>query len=614
MGFKDVIRKSSSRAVKGIRRSEAVAALHQVVRLVDAAQLPFCSTATGILVEIINMLEAVDENRSTSDEILHKIGDYAAVLNEFIAGMGPDYLAQSADQRAIIARESVADFISHLVRVRNKLTVLNRQSWQFQFWFGVHIKDELQALCDELNTAHISFKDRLANLVASDTRKANEGDHQPRPKLTIAGAKHLTPHDLFVVPMPGPSGGGSWSNIAIAKYSGTSKVVKLYPPRAGGYAAFLRDLLDLDRNISCNVPSIFGYCDSSEVPYIVLRTSRVMPFREYVIKEGISATAQTVVNLWKMLIDIRTALDFLRSNWLEDDSPVSYMSVSDCLNSIAVDDRGRALLPPLPRPSPGIRFPPCDGSISVISERYKVFFVHPRIPKLHALGYALAGNGAGVFDTDIRTFKDHGLLMHALRNWRPAPDARTLWWQATGFPRTSAFLPGDIGVADYRPGASVTFKKLGNIAKELGGLSLFQKSSSHPNRTQVSPNVFRSVFQPNNNYVCCGWSLRVSHWNNRWEYLAQHATRLGAKYGVPPEDLILVTESTSSARLHDLDKLGSCLTSPLYWYTHILIEDGSYSHSYWSPLPYPDETAAINIQDEYGISLPDVITFDVAPL
>ncbi|KAG8923089.1 hypothetical protein FRC01_013232 [Tulasnella sp. 417] len=653
--------------------SNSWAALEQLVQLAGAAQIPLGGGAFGIASEVIQIFNSASANKLACKELLATMSDYAETVWEFVQAITPEKLRHSEDLQAVIARRSIASFQDHLAEVLSLVETQMKKGRLERILMHARAREEINACKTRLLASHRRFQDTVTNILIANTSTPPHSDSGKNSKalhIRIPGACSLE-HDAINIldrvrcDCSSPS---FWNEVSIADVSGKRKLVKLYYDAYGGEAAFIRDLHQLARN------TVFGYCDEATPPFIVLTGECITPYQEHISEMSLTMTPDAAtLSVWDMFIDIRDAARFL----IDNNDCMDWQMIIAMLKDCRVDERGKAILAPQW----------ADEFGDFDAEREELKYHLDQFLNLHAytmrncrllnpLWYGLLGNSELLL-SNRPPLHDTSRAIGMLKACWPPSSERVRPWPAT---EDEAPELGDIGVFVTGPGKTLSFRKLGNISQELGGVEVelepiegfdiveddvlrieiapngdidftedgtetidtnselvasFEEECEPEDSSSLFPHSEASVsedFPGESEYAdseiqwdvrtqChsvdefgCTWVQRFKDRDQHWTYFSRQAKRLAQLYGVPPEELVFVTEKTwylcCEAMSIDVHH-----DEPLYLFIH-LDGNGSTPRHYWtfSPEPLTKDEAELEQLDMDELGCPEPIIDHEDPL
>ncbi|KAG8952341.1 hypothetical protein FRC04_004769 [Tulasnella sp. 424] len=235
---------------------DALTVARETLKLAQAAQLPICAPAINIALEILNILQTVKEAALASSELLQTMHVYDETIANMIEIMSPEYLENSDDVQARIARKSIADFERTMESIKEVLDKANGlRTWK-KALNNTELKAEIEGSTRQFVNAREKFNSStllviLANTCTSSAQVAEVDEFR------IPGATPLSPGDIRLGPRlvnhvttGGPLLPNFWTDVRIATVGGSKKLAKLYTQKDGGEEAFLRDIRGLSQNLA----------------------------------------------------------------------------------------------------------------------------------------------------------------------------------------------------------------------------------------------------------------------------------------------------------------------------------------------------------------------------
>ncbi|KAG8892681.1 hypothetical protein FRB99_002542 [Tulasnella sp. 403] len=342
-----------------------------------------------------------------------------------------------------------------------------------------------------------------------------------------------------------------------------------------------------DSSSAANLPLMYGYSAATNAPFIVLSNTAVTGFLEYLNVQSKLDKSHALLTAWSMLVDIKVTATFLQEN--NPRGAFLRRSVTD----VVVDNVGKVLMAcPLDVATP---LPP-DSYASSLSD-WTVQFWLPHFTEWRGLTPSVvprdksSSNTAADPPTITRALRLLGLVLHhhpalnflmskdaipktaetakyKLRQfWSPPHYNRYLQHPGELFHRP---VPGDFGVFRKPDLGASTFLRFGNISEEhFGGITI----STYPFSTYGFWSIWRYVPKIRNprHYqytipprskqdseyrhpdwtIQLMWSCALVDKDLDWDILLLHAKRLADEWQVAPEEIVLVTETSSCFRYPD---------------------------------------------------------------
>ncbi|KAG8924550.1 hypothetical protein FRC02_010346 [Tulasnella sp. 418] len=132
-----------------------------------------------------------------------------------------------------------------------------------------------------------------------------------------------------------------------------------------------------------------------------------------------------------------------------------------------------------------------------------------------------------------------------LLRWRVPPAKRHVEWGFdttgnTSYPPVNSAVVGDIGCLTENVDGNIHFRFLSNVAEELGGVKIYNVYES--GGQAVDDGKFRYVRELDDiEPIIYSHTASLNRADLAWSYLSRNALSISAKYGLRPEDLVLVT-------------------------------------------------------------------------
>ncbi|KAG8988345.1 hypothetical protein FRB90_002813 [Tulasnella sp. 427] len=656
--------------------SHSWAALEQLVQLAGAAQIPLGGGAFGLASEVIQIFNSATANKLACKELLVTMSDYASTVWDFVQAITPEKLRDSEDAPATIARKAIADFQDHLANVLSIVDTHLKKSRLQRILLHARAREEIDLCKNRLLASHRRFQDSVANILIANTCRSSHSESLKNAKglqIRIPGARSLEHDSIDIVDRIrcDSSSPSFWNEVSVAEVAEKKKLVKLYYDICGGEAAFLRDLQQLARNTRCNLPRVFGYCEDATPPFIVLTGECITPYQEHISEMSLVMTPDAAtLSVWDMFIDIRDAARFL----IDNNDCMDWQMIIAMLKDCRVDEGGKAILAPQWNDDEFADFEVEREELKHHLDQFLSLHAYTlrNCRLLNPLWYGLLGNSKLLL-SNRPPLHDTSRAIGMLREcWPPSSERVRPWPEATADEQAPEL--GDIGVFVTGPGKTLSYKKLGNISQELGGVEVelepiegFDLVDDGVLRIEIAPSAAThltedetdlyddhsasfasfndeeeacddaSTWGPPSEYIeseeplegseyndsevkwdvqtqahsvdefGCTWVQRFKDHHLQWTYFTQQATKLAKLYGVPPEELVFVTEKTwylcceamSIDVYHD---------DPLYLFVHLDGGEGSTPRYYWTFSPEPlsrDESELEQLDmDELGCPEP----------
>ncbi|KAG8908119.1 hypothetical protein FRB99_000147 [Tulasnella sp. 403] len=560
---------------------EAAAVIETIIRLGNAAQLPLCGSAFSIALEIFNMVNAVRSAQDARKELLQTIEEYAERIGVFVEAMSAEYIQTSDDLQARIARAAILKFEESLTNVRDDIAASLRRRG-IRRWLAVtSVDNELRQWAQKLVEARRRFNDDVSNISVADHRLLRTTNARPT-DLRVACATPLAPNSPRLRDTIHMSESSTfWADAFCVEVEGQPVVMKVYTKRAGGEQAFRRDLTSLADNFFAGVPKVYGYCADSRPPFIIFTHSSVKGLKKYFIEFGENDPKSAVVKAWGLLVDMQKATQYV----IDNDDNWNPAILQDALEDVVVDQNGKALLVPTDR-----RNQAADklnwNAAHLVAATWSFFLTYCPVRAFRSLGLALHTNETDMLLHDWEKYEDSDTAIGTLRKWWGSPAQRRLPWPIRLEPTVSEECHlGDVGYFDAASAEVGTFRKVGSLLEELGGVRL--TCNLKPGMEFVQRDVIRMVFQPQQNgpivYTCHIVYNLISS-DDEWTFFSRQVRHLGEVSKVAPHDLVLVTETHADVFVWGPREYMASLHEPVYLFLHLhqLAKGVSY---YWSKDP-----------------------------
>ncbi|KAH8084920.1 hypothetical protein BXZ70DRAFT_567025 [Cristinia sonorae] len=384
---------------------------------------------------------------------------------------------------------------------------------------------------------------------------------------------------------------GWWSNSSRGKVGGQSVIVKMYDGSAGTVMKkWIHDVKILQNVYHPNLPQMVGYSnDEAPTPFILLANVE-MKLPQALILDMVenASLASCAVRLLKLYRDTLDATLYVQRQLnLSDDKTQDYVENT----SYVIDDEGKVIMG---LPSPEIanwvswrnygltysirdiymRILPNGGRADRPYEKddEQSVELQQKISHLGLLARALLpdeGNAAEVSaqlsemidgdeDDEDNDFTSHTISLRQIRLSALSMKNHETMWRNGSIPAFK-FSVGDLG---YIPEGKDfdSFCKLQNVMTD--GLASFELAHSvlgwqgcweGPYRKRQDLQAFPAPFD------VWGWAVvvpsgseqdvqvihdtRLDHPTDGWKFLLEHGRSIGARHGVRPEELILITRT-----------------------------------------------------------------------
>ncbi|KAG8976301.1 hypothetical protein FRC05_004217 [Tulasnella sp. 425] len=210
---------------------DALTVARETLKLAQAAQLPICAPAINIALEILNILQTVKEAALASSELLQTMHVYDETIANMIEIMSPEYLENSDDVQARIARKSIADFERTMESIKEVLDKANGlRTWK-KALNNTELKAEIEGSTRQFVNAREKFNSSTLLVILANT---------------CTSSAQVAEVDEFRIP-GAPRRYQTWPKITTV--GGSKKLAKLYTQKDGGEEAFLRDIRGLSQNL-----------------------------------------------------------------------------------------------------------------------------------------------------------------------------------------------------------------------------------------------------------------------------------------------------------------------------------------------------------------------------
>lgn len=587
-------------------------ATQETLKLAQAAQIPLCAPAFNIALEILNIFQAVKDAASATNELLQTIHVYNETVGHMVEILSSDYLENSEEVQARIARSSIAEFEKAMSSVKTTLdNAMAQRTWKRAI-NNSQIKADIGDCTRRLVAAREKFNSSTMMVILANTRS-----EQPRTAIDefrIPGATPLRPMDIklgSVVKHYGTLNNTHettfWTDTRIAMVRGEKKLVKLYTQKDGGEEAFLRDMRSLGQNLWPNLPAILGYCRKASVPFIAFETSGVQRFGRFIKMLVLREPDTAVPKVWRMLVNLRDAAAFIVRN----EPGIDARLIEDAVREPSVDENGEIILAPLPEVEG--EFKDFKWSVEGLDPNDLIFgywtseCLDGSARPLRTLGFALSGETEATLDAEIFSMDELPDILHNL--W-PTPANRALRWFIH---HPDPLAPGDIGKFVIQEDGNWTFCRLGSVADDLGGVKMAFQEDVACDYKCVAENTVRFSFDPfeegDSHNAVLKYGFRTS-WTNTlhekeatWEFLLANAQNLAERYGTTPEELVLITETSGDIESEPFEDFDESLTRPIYYYLHFS-HKGHIIEAYWS---FEDTPGSIICEEHFEeLGLPGV--------
>ncbi|KAG8905815.1 hypothetical protein FRB99_008180 [Tulasnella sp. 403] len=327
------------------------ASLEKLIVLANAAQIPLCGGAFGVAKELIDMFNSADDNRKACHDLLRLTAQYGETVWQFVQALSPDYIKDSTDRQAEVARTAIRHFGSELDSVKRVVYMQTLKGKIARFILSSGLRDDVEECKQRLVAAHQAFKDAVLNIVVANTHETNGAVSRtqdatvPPDRFKIMGARPLSCHDVEIVGNVEDSRttGSFWTKMVTVRVRDKTFVAKVYSDMED---RFVRDLKRLARVQRIHLPRVYGHCHESETPFIVLYGETfipVMTYPESFFKKSRLDGGTCICSSWKMLLDLRDAAQFLVENSIK----MSPREARKIFQDAKIDDTGDIIIAPL---------------------------------------------------------------------------------------------------------------------------------------------------------------------------------------------------------------------------------------------------------------------------
>ncbi|KAG8901105.1 hypothetical protein FRB99_005561 [Tulasnella sp. 403] len=325
----------------------------KLINLATAAQIPVCGGAFGIAKELISMFNDVSDSQTMCRGLLKLTARYSETIWEFVNALSAEYVKESQERQAVLARQAIRDFGSELEKVKRIVEIQQRKRLLSRFLFNAELRAEIDECKEQLVIAHQRFKDAVSNIVVANTHETNaavqaQGSTCRKDRFKILGARALDCDEIEITGNIENSWvpGSFWTSMVKIKVKERDYVAKIYTDAEDGEEGFLRDIKSLSGLQRYYLPRLYGHCQDSATPFIVLNAANLTPLSEYLnsFSRRVDEDASSV-GAWKMLINMREVGQFFCENRM-------YFSRQDArilFEDAKVDEKGDIVVAPLKR-------------------------------------------------------------------------------------------------------------------------------------------------------------------------------------------------------------------------------------------------------------------------
>ncbi|KAG8902303.1 hypothetical protein FRB99_004642 [Tulasnella sp. 403] len=498
-------------------------------------------------------------------ELLSVVGQYTEIITGIINAMNEDYIHHSDDPQAKMAREAIPTFQRNLEDTKEFLA-----SYMKGNWFSRYTKcGDIENYAEQADTAQKQFKSSVREITRINVNAIRELVFLSR----IAGAKQIPLGDICITKIGYNTTGrvrsdNFWEEIVEARIENQVRLVKVYDTSRTGISTFLQELKHLAMN-------------------------RFIP---YLLNQAKVNNTVNLLTAWSMLIDMKDAATFIYEN--NSTMSLPYTSLKKVIERAVVDEAGRVMIA-LPSKVATTRVTTRKSDCSTKAVQYWRWNLKwPRARAYRALSLALFENADTVLSTKRLIPETVDEASHMLRQWwSQSPEDRYTSWCADTYDKP---VPGDIGILE-RPDLR-RFRKLGNVAAELGGTRTVIRSPS-PKFAELNwadqfsgnpgPGVYQFTVPPRKEQaegfrrptwtIDMQWCCEMENRHLEWDFLLKNAKRLGQEHGISPSDIILVTETVMVLYFEheNLRGLVDGAEAAMHYRVHI-DGNGLLTHQYWS--------------------------------
>ncbi|KAG8893428.1 hypothetical protein FRB99_001946 [Tulasnella sp. 403] len=571
-----------ARTVKVTAARKVWPILEDLIRVADAANIPVCGGAFGVLTYLIDAFNEVEDNKDAYAQLEVILESYTKTLNDFVSVLPTSYLSSSTKRDAVIARHAIKAFDGDLQRVlalAKQQEIHNKRSHLLRCAYRKRIRDDIEECMRQLEQSHRSFHDAASNvLLAKVSYISSRTDHCD--EWGITGTKSLPPHAIGrMKPYHGIRAWCGRGEFVEADVDGTDRVVKLFRGEKGE-RAFLNALAFLQKN-SGPYLQIYGYSAGASIPFIVFHSGALVSFRDFIWHSmGDSRTPdEHIMRVWKCAVEMKEAVEFIATSTKDDTRNLPP-------GGAMVDASGSMIMDVSATHTIQCYATRCAGAIPIFSLKQALLLYFGAslafIPTCQRLTQALETEGERTITR--KTFEDPQFDPHQMV--RSIPPGFCMMGRDNRVTHLDMAHLGDIYLFDRKRAAvtrQVKFSKIGVVDKVKVGWTVHPYPPQMWEASQVSDGIYRT-----------GGNTRL---------FAKKAKKLADELGALIEDIYYPIEIAGSVSFNEpLSSLTSQSSRPISLFLHL---DEHPIRSYWSfsnlPLTSEEMMAEKHSVDAVGV-------------
>ncbi|KAG8942144.1 hypothetical protein FRC04_003834 [Tulasnella sp. 424] len=520
---------------------DASATIVAVLKVASTISVPGVQIACTAIIEFITMMEGTaNANDRNWKALLSIIDSCARRVTEFAesisTGQSSEYIVNSTDKRATIAREAIVEFEKTISSTKEKVEVrLKNGKIRKTHW------------------AQPPFKGRILNILCLPSTEISIVSKAKSDEFDIPGARPVHNEDIeitgeidFVARIPETF----WQNLVEVDLGNNKvRVAKIYSPAKSSKQKFLDDMKWFSEKIK--IARLYGYNANSQIPFIVFTFSSVKPLRQHLVQLSRTDPQKYILTGWQL--DMHKAGTYLCS--VAVDLRKEYPTIERSIVDAATGQSGQLVVAPAEMRTATEFNDQADPSALAIRRFWSHFLIDKYDERweryLRPFILALLESPEIFFQYPLHELTSPLEASEAIyKLWPPATERPLKVWQ-NSFPPD--VIAGDVGILKLDPKKKfkilrgpkdVEFRRLANIADLAGGIQFCPPPKGDPTS---SPNIYRATFQSTaDTYLPTTdlgvlWGYHFSKSKIPLPVLAKLFKDLGEQHGVPPTDIVLVS-------------------------------------------------------------------------
>ncbi|KAG8902513.1 hypothetical protein FRB99_004387 [Tulasnella sp. 403] len=554
--------------------------LEDFIRVADAANIPVCGGAFGVLTYLIDSFNEVKDNKDAYARLRVALGSSVKDLSDFVSVLPTAYLSCSNERHAIIARDAIKTFDNDLQHIHSLLQEQEKQNKRnrlSQMAYRAKIKGDIESCTARLQQSHQAFR-----VVTGSVVRTSPGE-TPYDEWQITGAKPLPSH--AVGPMKPAVGilknwwGNDNEEFVQARVDGEDRVVKLFRGERRE-KAFLDSLKFLQEHSLLDISDKHTYY------------------------------AHTI-KIWKCAVEMKEAVEFIiaQNRNVLANAPYDWASdyVQEIFKGAMVDGSGSITLD-VPNTTAIQRYNtdrceayPMLNALHILKSYLSFSLMN--VPTCRQLSQVLSKNPESVLSRNALEGAqlDSYQAIRSLRGSQLEPHFR--WSLAETDALRHRPQPGDIGLIDLKRAAVMKKTEFRKICV-MNEVKIFWEVDPPVNEafemTQISDGIYREMSLEDMEITFTGTLARTE---GDTRLFVRKAKRLADENGAIIEDLVFVNETYGGVCFDDISpSFISQLPHPLSFYLHLDEDSVRY---YWTfsstPLSSEEMMAEKPMLDAMGI-------------